>query len=108
MDNLNRTISFILGLVVVIVFLAFITGRLNLKSKTPFLGSGPAATPKPTTKPTLRVTPIPTVSMVGQGIAPTNPAYHSYSAIPATGSPTIILPILISALTGGVFLKKKI
>ncbi len=102
MDNLNRTISFILGLVVVIVFLAFITGRLNLKSRLPILG-GPTVTS--TAKVTPTVTPPLTIS---PSASPTNSVYHPYpTSIPSTGSPTLLLPILLSGLTTGIFLIRK-
>lgn len=106
MDNLNKTISFVLGLVVVLVFLAILTGRFNLKNKLPFLSGKTTPTPKVT------VTPIPTGK-----ITPTqkagNSTYGSYkmkqvpSSIPSTGSPTILLPILFSALSGGFFLRRR-
>lgn len=102
MDNFNKVISFILGLVVVIVFFAVITGRLNLRGRIPLLTK--SATPTPTTTPT----PISTVK-----ISPPPPAssqsYNRYqktpSTIPATGSPTIFLPILTASLLVGLRLK---
>ncbi len=94
MDNLNKIVSFVLGLVVVLVFLAIITGRLNLKNKIP-LFSGKVS---PTS--TVRITPTPTYGnyAMKQGKTP--------STIPSAGSPTILLPFLFSGLGGGFFLKK--
>ncbi|PJA55225.1 hypothetical protein CO165_04710, partial [Candidatus Roizmanbacteria bacterium CG_4_9_14_3_um_filter_33_18] len=34
MDSFNKVISFVLGLIVVLVFFAVVTGKINLKSKT--------------------------------------------------------------------------
>lgn len=106
MDNLNKTVSFVLGLVVVLVFLAIITGRLNLKNKIPFLSGKASPTP------TIKNTPTPTKlvesnkenSMYGnyatkQGKTPTT--------IPSTGSPTILLPLLFSGLGGGFLLRRR-
>jgi hypothetical protein len=81
MESFNRVLYFILGLVVVLVFIIVFTGRLNLGktfrplagSTTPnptpkteekkgffsFLGSRPTATPTPTKA---KVTPTPTPS----------------------------------------------
>ena len=33
MDSFNKVISFVLGLVVVLVFFAVVTGKINLKAK---------------------------------------------------------------------------
>ncbi len=60
---------------------------------------------------TLSVTPTP-ISTIKIAESGKNNTYGSYktkqtpSAIPATGSPTILLPILFSGLGGGFFLKK--
>lgn len=101
MDTFNKTISFVLGLVVVLVFLAVVTGRLNLRSRLPLL-SGKLPTPTMTNPPLPTQTPT------------TINTYNKYQTnrekkpviIPATGSPTALLPILFSGLFGGIFLKK--
>ena len=112
MDSFNKVISFVLGLVVVLVFLAVVTGKLNLKSKPPstsaskttgffnFGGSSPTPTPIPTQKPS-------TVTVTGiRG----NNLYKQNSqipkSIPATGLPTLFIPMLLSGLVGGNFLRK--
>jgi len=108
MDNLNKTISFVLGLVVVLVFLAVITGRLNLKGKLPvFSGktTSVSPTPSPSSQPTSQPTPQPT-AMVGYNNYKTTSG-KTPGSIPATGSPTLLLPILLSGLSGGFFLKRK-
>ncbi len=114
MDSFNKVISFILGLVVIVVFIAVLTGRFNLKSKLGALGK---KTPVVTQAPT--VTPI--ESIVSSNIVPTvtptvNPTYNKVSGlkrspppttIPSTGSPTVLLPLLLSGLTLGSFLRRK-
>jgi len=116
MEQFNKVISFVLGLVVVVIFLAVASGRINLKG-TPFSFS------KGTTS--VKVTPTPTpksksltlnqVSSTSQGSVPasstTNPQYHSYngsavSTIPNTG-PEFLLPLVASSFLGGLFLKGK-
>ncbi|MBI2641720.1 hypothetical protein HYW87_03960, partial [Candidatus Roizmanbacteria bacterium] len=61
MDNFNKILSFVLGLVVVIVFIAVITGRLNLRNRLARV-SGVSPTPKQSPTPTRNVyiTPTPT------------------------------------------------
>ncbi len=120
MDSFNKVISFILGLVVVLVFLAVITGRLNLKSRpsstsasktiltpTPvqknsggFFGLFKSTSPTPTQKPsTITVTGI-----SGNNLYKQNDQIPK--SIPATGLPTLFIPILLSGLVGGNFLRK--
>lgn len=101
MDNLNKTVSFVLGLVVVLVFLAIITGRLNLKNKIPLFSGKVSPTP------IVKITPTPTKLVESS-------AYGNYamkgkvpSTIPSTGSPTILLPLLFSGLGGGIFLMRR-
>ncbi len=103
MGNFNRIISFVLGLIVVIVFLAVITGRLNLRNR--ISGGGQAKT-TPTPIPTLRYTQpttlvVPTTNTYSPNIA------KKPTSIPATGSPTVFLPILLSGLSAGLFLKRR-
>ena len=108
MDNFNKIVSFVLGLVVVIVFLAVITGRFNLKKNLVNLG-GKA-----------RVTPTATLN-VGQNASPTSASVaagktkttdykttgKTPTSIPATGSPTLLLSAFFSTLSLGVYLKRK-
>ncbi len=109
MDNLNKTVSFILGLVVVLIFLAVITGRLNLKNKLPILG-GKTVTPTPTKVLGTAIAASPTPVVTGTG----TDQYHSYSkeqvkaphTIPSTGSPTGLIILLLAGLGSGVVLRK--
>lgn len=114
MDNFNRIISFVLGLIVVIVFIVIITGRFNLKEK--FLGKANITkTPTPTITPTRSASPptpsrYPTATPLITGVynQPTPTPYGKKpSTIPSTGSPTLLLSFLFSSLGAGIFLKKK-
>ncbi len=129
MDSFNKVISFVLGLVVVLVFLAVITGKINLKSKTGS-ASNPTLTPTPiqknnggffgffksATSPTPTSTPAPTqkpssitVNTNKNNVYKQNKQAIQYSnakSIPATGLPTLLIPILVSGLIGGNFLRK--
>lgn len=107
MDGLNKIISFILGLVVVIVFFAVVTKRIDLKN----LGKKSGST---TTTTNVSVTPTPkTISSIK--ISPTNHSYSSYSistspttpsSIPSTGLPTLFIPTLLAGLFGGSKLRR--
>ncbi len=111
MDNLNKTISFILGLVVVIVFIAVITGKLNLRNKLQFL-PGSTSTVTPTEAVTQRLT-AKTSPVPAQG---TSSSYNQYqtqsingktpSKIPSTGSPTLLLPLLLSGIGTGFLFRR--
>lgn len=108
MDNLNKTVSFVLGLVVVLVFLAIITGRLNLKNKLPLLSGKVSPTP------TAKITPTSTKLVESNKEGSTYGNYKmkqvkttTPTSIPSTGSPTILLPLLFSGLGGGFFLRRR-
>lgn len=111
MDGVNRIISFILGLIVVIVFIAVITGKLNLPNRiktfitrqtiqTPT----PTKTPSPTpiNKPTQTPAPIKTLL---ENVKPTG--IKKPGVIPETGTPTAIIPLLVATLIGGFFVKSR-
>ncbi len=104
MDSFNKIISFVLGLVVVVVFLAVITGKLNLRGRVPVLTKSTT----PTTLPTVTPTPISTLKILPTPREKTQ-SYNRYqkspSTIPATGSPTIIVPFLFSLSGLGFFLR---
>lgn len=124
MEGFNKAISFILGLVVVVVFIAVLTGRINLKNKIPSFTGGIFS--RPTLTPTV-VIPTEQISTVvldnqNQTQNPSNNQedsnYHQYQAnnsttfsntkttsIPNTG-PELFLPIVISSLSMGFLFKK--
>lgn len=104
MDNLNKTISFVLGLVVVLVFFAVISGRINLKGKIPFITKSTTPTPTPTKT-------VETLSNQADKISNEKNSYKSNviktpTSIPQTGSPTLLIPILISGLGSGIMLRR--
>jgi len=116
MNNFNKVLSFILGLVVVIVFFAVLTGRINLRSRLPFLNTKAELTPTPK----IKITPTPISSVtVSNNFSTTSSnqstmSYNRYqtstktpSTIPSTGSPTLLLPLFFSTLGVGIYLKKK-
>ena len=126
MDSFNKVISFALGLVVVLVFFAVVTGKINLKSKTATTATNSVVTPTPVQKndggffglfksatPTPTPTQKPSVSTTSEVsknniYAQNNQTTTSSSAksIPSTGLPTIFIPMLFSGLAGGSLLRK--
>jgi len=109
MDSFNKVISFVLGLVVVVVFLAIISGKIDLRKTITGV-----STPKTTSSgfSLFGSKAIPTPTLTTTPTQKQNSAYNQYNTqtpktIPATGSPTIVLPLLFSALSGGLYLRKK-
>ncbi len=101
MEGLNKIVSFILGLVVVIVFFAVVTKRIDLKN----IGKKNNSTTAVTTK---SITPTPKI-ISSIKINPTNHLYSTStppSSIPSTGLPTLFIPTLLAGLFGGNFLRK--
>jgi hypothetical protein len=113
MEGLNKLISLFLGLIVVVLFFAIVTGRINLKDKFFKLG-GRQTKISPTTSPKLKITTIKVTSETSEqphlyqepSLTPTQ-KYTKVTTIPSTGVPTIFLPIAFSSLLGGMFLRKK-
>lgn len=115
MDQFNKAISFFLGLIVVVVFLAVATGKINLKGKTlPFLkGTTTSVTPTPTQNVISTVTykettaqnkPTPATQQSAQ-YRRYDSAITTAGTIPNTG-PELLLPLIVSSFFGGSFLKK--
>lgn len=116
MDSFNKVISFVLGLVVVLVFFAVVTGKINFKSKTTSVSS---ATPTPTqtqkndggffgflkSSPSSTPTPTPTVTNIPLSTTKNNVYKAVPKSIPSAGLPTLFIPLLLSALVGGNFLR---
>jgi len=106
MDNFNKLFSFILGLIVVVVFFAVLTGKINFGGKfTPLSGFG-KATPTPTKTIAVKKT-ISSLEVENQTSGSSYKSYSTAKTIPSTGSPTLLLPLIFSSLTGGLFLRKK-
>lgn len=117
MDSFNKVLSFVLGLVVVIVFIVVLSNRLKLGNKfLPFQSNTPTATPI-----AKKITPIPTIRFYpGQGGTKATPQPQpkgdqqanqyqpgTVKTIPSTGSPTELLLALNSTLLLGFYLRKK-
>lgn len=101
MEGLNKIVSFILGLVVVIVFFAVVTKRIDLKN----IGKKNNSTTAVTTE---SITPTPKV-ISSIKINPTNRPYSTSttpSSIPSTGLPTLFIPTLLIGLFGGSKLRQ--
>lgn len=103
MDSFNKVVSFILGLIVVVVFLAVISGRLNLKNKSLTLGGASSPTPSPTKMAGSQSTQTATNTYQATSTTGKNGA----KSIPATGVPTLFLPSALSALLAGLKLREK-
>ncbi|OGK15429.1 hypothetical protein A2774_04985 [Candidatus Roizmanbacteria bacterium RIFCSPHIGHO2_01_FULL_39_12c] len=105
MDNFNKILSFVLGLVVVIVFLAVITGRINtgnFRRTLINLAGKPRVTPTISISPFLSPTAVSDQNTTSYGSGARTP-----TSIPATGAPTYLLPVLFSTLSLGIYLKKR-
>ncbi|MCX6730901.1 MAG: hypothetical protein NTZ55_03565 [Candidatus Roizmanbacteria bacterium] len=133
MEQFNKALSFILGLVVVAVFIIVASGKFNFKgvnvakTNTPVAGT---PTPKPTSKPwfffgskpTVAPTKKPTPTVIPQTISYGNngaqqqnkqdPNFHPYTSIntptsiPNTGVPIVLFPLFGTSLLTGIFMKK--
>ena len=133
MEQFNKALSFILGLVVVAVFIIVASGKFSFPgiggsktksataqdlpqptSKPWFSFSKPAATPaiKPATTPTPTYKTITDTKGGAQEQGEINTNYNSYSgsqtpsSIPNTGLPLILYPLFGGSLLTGVFIKK--
>jgi len=119
MDNFNKLFSFVLGLIVVVVFFAVLTGRINFKNKfvplTSFNSSN-KTTPTPTKSAgnsNLNKKIVSSLEVENQSLASSYKNYSSPSglnnlkSIPSTGSETFLLPLMFSGLIGGFSLRRK-
>ena len=103
MDNFNKIISFVLGLVVVIVFFAVITGKINFRKGLPSLTGSPTASVTPTQTQTQASSKSPSPTPINYGSYKAN---GKATTIPATGLPMIFIPSLLAGALGGFFLRK--
>lgn len=99
MDNFNKVISFVLGLVVVVVFLAVVSGRLNLKNK---LASSGGATVSPTQAISEKIDSL----TIQPNKYQTSTVAKKPSTIPSTGAPLFLFPVVISSFLGGIYLRR--
>jgi len=109
MEGFNKIISFVLGLVVVIVFFAVVTKKIDLKNlgKT---NKNTTATTKSVVSPTpvssIKIDENPQVNINNSNSYKTIGKTTSPKSIPSTGLPTIFIPLLFSGVIGGSLLKK--
>jgi len=124
MDQFNKALSFILGLVVVAVFIVVASGKFNFKGLSlPKSKTAINITPKPTSKPwfsfnqpTSKPTSTPKINTFSKGgVQQQNqqdPNYRSYSgsqvptSIPNTGVPIVLFPLFGTSLLTGIFMRK--
>lgn len=111
MDGLNKIISFILGLVVVIVFFAVVTGKISFKKGVPIFSATATLSGTPTPTPasgsagkvtSIKISESPTSS---NKIVFTNNTSTTKS-IPSTGLPLFFIPSLLASAGAGAFLRK--
>jgi hypothetical protein len=105
MESFNKVLSFIIGLIVVIILVVVITNRLS-RGKNPIrflpLQGTSLFKVKVTTSPTRKTTPL-TPSPTGTR---TIKVTKKPTLIPKTG-PEFLLPLAFSTLGLGVFLRKR-
>ncbi len=107
MDNFNKVVSFVLGLVVVIVFFAVITGKLNLGKFTPSFAKKTTISPTPKTTSTVVIEEN---TSNNTNTKTTTYKVNNYltntKSIPATGLPTFFIPSVFASGLAGFFLRK--
>lgn len=117
MDNVNKIISFVLGLIVVVIVLLLVTGRLNIfKGGNFFAARGnTSTTPTPTKVGGQSTKTTPTPKRIAQNTAPTTQSggndqeeigSGNIKTIPSTGAPTVVLVFSGIILIGGMYLRK--
>lgn len=133
MEQFNKALSFVLGLIVVAVFIVVASGKFNIKGiSLPKANITTNITPKPTSKPwfsffgqpqakatptpIIKPTSIPKITVYSNGLAQQqnqgDPNYHPYTgsntptSIPNTGIPVILFPLFGTSLITGIFMKK--
>lgn len=106
MGNFNKVLSFILGLVVVIVFVIVLSKRLNLQSK--FIPFGNKTSPTPTiTKSSDKEKPeIKFTQPEEQETQETQEAVKQIQSIPETGPSEVLLYLYTTIGTAGIFLRR--
>lgn len=111
MDSFNKVISFVLGLVVVLVFFSVVTGKIKLPGKlsSSFVKKTTTSTPTPVSTTTVSDNSSETsqVSSLGNNYKAQSVTTASKAkSIPATGISTFFIPSLLASGLSGVFLRK--
>lgn len=111
MDQLNKIVSLAIGLIIVVISFAALTGRIDLSKNFPQLLSSK----KITSTPTPAVVAQKTVLIANDANLESSAAVNKYdqnlgsanpTQIPETGSPTEALGIAISLIAVGQYLKR--
>lgn len=106
MESFNKLISFVLGLVVVVVFLLIISGKIDIRKK--IIGQKITPTPTPQEKLYFQTSPTPMVNNYqNQTTSLANYQPTNTKQIPATGVSTIFIPLVFSTFGLGVVIKKR-
>lgn len=112
MGNFNKVLSFILGLVVVIVFVIVLSKRLNLQSKFIPFGNNPTPTPKVKEvkklvkdEPEIKFTEPEKIKTQEVVINKTN-TVQNIKSIPETGPSTSLLYMYSSLGALGIILRR--
>lgn len=112
MGNFNKVLSFILGLVVVIVFVIVLSKRLNLQSKFIPFGNNPTPTPKAKEvkelakeEPEIKFTE-PEEIKTQEVVVNTTNTVQNIKSIPETGPSTSLLYMYSSLGALGIFLRR--
>ena len=109
MGNFNKVLSFILGLVVVIVFVIVLSKRLNLQSKFIPFGNNPTPTPTVSNKPE-STKDEPEIKFTEPAEIPTeiivDNTVNKIQTIPETGPSTALLYLYATIGTAGIFLRR--
>lgn len=103
MDSFNKIASFVLGLVVVIVFFAVVTGKIKLGKYTPSFAKKP--TPSPSSSVVIENSNTKTGTVNKSNTSKTNLYTTTPKKIPSTGVETIFIPSLLISALGGSFLR---
>ncbi|MBI2051914.1 hypothetical protein HYT33_04100 [Candidatus Roizmanbacteria bacterium] len=113
MENFNKVLYFILGLVVVLVFVIVVTRRLNLQTRfLPFATPTPKTAKKEAAKQPQEM-PAPTLAVTQYQTKPAQQgqkgqeALGRVSQIPSTGAPLFVIPAASSALLLGLYLRRQ-
>src|SRR3989344_3755651 len=113
MGNFNKVLSFILGLVVVIVFVIVLSKRLNLQSKFIPFGNNPTPTPKVKEvkeivkkEPEIKFTEPTEINTEEVVVNNENTNVKNIQSIPETGPSTSLLYAYSTLGALGIFLRR--
>ncbi len=108
MEDVNKVFSLILGLIVVILFFAVVTGKINLGHKLSSLFAKKGTVTNNKQVPSPSPTPISQLSIINKKKNEVQDKINETETkeIPSTGLPTEVLLSLYGAIPIGFFLRK--